>query len=54
LASYWGGLDGSIMFWATLLASFGSVAIIVNRETASGADAVGRGDHLGIEMFFLF
>src|SRR5215475_2484787 len=24
LASYWGGLDGSIMFWVTLLASFGS------------------------------
>jgi cytochrome c-type biogenesis protein CcmF len=32
LASYWGGLDGSIMFWTTLLAAFGSVAIIINRE----------------------
>ncbi|MEX2273383.1 MAG: cytochrome c-type biogenesis CcmF C-terminal domain-containing protein [Vicinamibacterales bacterium] len=31
LTSYWGGLDGSIMFWVTLLASFGSVAIQVNR-----------------------
>ncbi len=31
LASYWGGLDGSVMFWVTLLSSFGSVAIIVNR-----------------------
>jgi cytochrome c-type biogenesis protein CcmF len=27
IASYWGGLDGSIMFWVTLLALFGSVAI---------------------------
>ena len=32
LASYWGGLDGSIMFWVTLLALFGSVAVYVNRE----------------------
>ena len=32
LASYWGGLDGSIMFWVTLLAIFGSVAIARNRE----------------------
>ena len=26
LTSYWGGLDGSIMFWVTLLALFGSIA----------------------------
>jgi cytochrome c-type biogenesis protein CcmF len=32
LASYWGGLDGSLMFWVTLLAAFGSVAVYVNRE----------------------
>lgn len=32
LTSYWGGLDGSLMFWVTLLAIFGSVAINVNRE----------------------
>jgi cytochrome c-type biogenesis protein CcmF len=32
LTSYWGGLDGSIMFWITLLAIFGSVAVRVNRE----------------------
>ena len=32
LASYWGGLDGSIMFWVMLLAVFGSVAVIINRE----------------------
>ena len=31
LTSYWGGLDGSIMFWVTLLAAFGSIAIHVNR-----------------------
>jgi cytochrome c-type biogenesis protein CcmF len=32
LTSYWGGLDGSLMFWVTLLAIFASVAINVNRE----------------------
>ncbi|HUL71945.1 MAG TPA: cytochrome c-type biogenesis CcmF C-terminal domain-containing protein [Vicinamibacterales bacterium] len=32
LASYWGGLDGSIMFWVTLLAVFGSVAVAINRD----------------------
>src|SRR5262249_26673730 len=32
IASYWGGLDGSIMFWVMLLAIFGSVAVIINRE----------------------
>ncbi|MBA3950103.1 MAG: heme lyase CcmF/NrfE family subunit, partial [Acidobacteria bacterium] len=31
LTSYWGGLDGSIMFWVTLLAAFGSAAIQINR-----------------------
>ncbi len=32
LTSYWGGLDGSLMFWVTLLAIFASVAIQINRE----------------------
>ena len=32
LTSYWGGLDGSILFWVFLLAVFGSVAVYVNRE----------------------
>ena len=32
LTSYWGGLDGSIMFWVTLLSLFGAVAVYVNRE----------------------
>lgn len=32
LTSFWGGLDGSMMFWALLLALFSSVALYVNRE----------------------
>ena len=29
---YWGGLDGSIMFWVFLLSVFGTIAVYVNRE----------------------
>ena len=32
ITSYWGGLDGSIMFWVFLLSIFGSIAAYVNRE----------------------
>src|SRR5436189_3820138 len=32
ITSYWGGLDGSIMFWVFLLSLFGSTAVYVNRE----------------------
>ena len=32
IASYWGGLDGSIMFWVFLLSVFGAAAVYQNRE----------------------
>ena len=32
IASYWGGLDGSIMFWVFLLGIFGTIAVHTNRE----------------------
>ena len=32
ITSYWGGLDGSILFWVFLLSVFGTVAVAVNRE----------------------
>ena len=32
ITSYWGGLDGSVMFWVFLLSLFGAVAVKVNRE----------------------
>jgi cytochrome c-type biogenesis protein CcmF len=32
LTSYWGGLDGSMMFWGWLLSLFAAVAVFVNRE----------------------
>ncbi len=33
LTSYWGGLDGSILFWVFLLSIFGSLAVRLNRES---------------------
>src|SRR3954454_14127217 len=32
ITSYWGGLDGSIMFWVLLLGIFGSIAVYTNRD----------------------
>ena len=32
IASYWGGLDGSVMFWVFLLGIFGSIAVYTNRD----------------------
>ena len=32
LTSYWGGLDGSILFWVFLLSVFGAWAVYLNRD----------------------
>ncbi|MGH9373481.1 MAG: cytochrome c-type biogenesis CcmF C-terminal domain-containing protein, partial [Vicinamibacterales bacterium] len=32
IAAYWGGLDGSVMFWVFLLGIFGAIAVHTNRE----------------------
>src|ERR671937_241974 len=32
ITAYWGGLNGSTMFWVFLLSVFGSVAVFVNKE----------------------
>jgi cytochrome c-type biogenesis protein CcmF len=32
ITSYWGGLDGSIMFWVFLLSVFGAIAVAGNRQ----------------------
>ena len=54
LASYWGGLDGSIMFWVTLLSLFGSVAVYVNRERYRLLIPWVVAVISVVEMFFLF
>ncbi len=54
LASYWGGLDGSIMFWVFLLSVFGSIAIWTNRERQRELIPWVVAVIAVTEMFFLF
>src|SRR5215216_452772 len=54
LTSYWGGLDGSIMFWVSLLSFFGSAAIYVNRERHRELIPYVVAVISVVEMFFLF
>jgi cytochrome c-type biogenesis protein CcmF len=54
LTAYWGGLDGSIMFWVFLLAIFGSIAIFVNRERQRELIPYVVAVISFVEMFFLF
>src|SRR5438105_959882 len=54
LTSYWGGLDGSIMFWVTLLAVFGSIAVHINRERQRLLVPWVVAVISVVEMFFLF
>jgi cytochrome c-type biogenesis protein CcmF len=54
LTSYWGGLDGSIMFWVTLLSVFGSAAIYINRERQRLLIPWVVAVISVVEMFFLF
>ncbi len=54
ITSYWGGLDGSIMFWVFLLSLFGSVAVKVNRERHRELIPYVVGITAMVEMFFLF
>src|SRR5918992_1964370 len=54
LTSYWGGLDGSIMFWVFLLACFGSIAVHVNRDRHRELIPYVVAVISGVQMFFLF
>jgi cytochrome c-type biogenesis protein CcmF len=54
LTSYWGGLDGSIMFWVFLLAIFGSIAVHVNRDRHRELMPYVVAIISVVQMFFLF
>ena len=54
ITSYWGGLDGSVMFWVFLLSLFGSVAVKVNRERHRELIPYVVAVIAAVEMFFLF
>jgi cytochrome c-type biogenesis protein CcmF len=54
ITSYWGGLDGSIMFWVFLLSLFGSAAVYVNRERHRELIPYVVAVIAVVQMFFLF
>jgi len=54
IASYWGGLDGSILFWVFLLSVFGTVAVAVNRERHRELIPWVVAVIAATEMFFIF
>ena len=54
IASYWGGLDGSIMFWVFLLGIFGAVAVHVNRVRHRELIPYVVAIIAATEMFFIF
>jgi cytochrome c-type biogenesis protein CcmF len=54
ITSYWGGLDGSIMFWVFLLSIFGAVAVRVNRERHRELIPWVVTVISAVQMFFLF
>jgi cytochrome c-type biogenesis protein CcmF len=53
ITSYWGGLDGSIMFWVFLLSVFGAIAVYVNRERHRELIPYVVATIATVEMFFL-
>ena len=54
IASYWGGLDGSIMFWVFLLGIFGAIAVHVNRIRHRELIPYVVAIIAATEMFFIF
>ena len=54
IASYWGGLDGSIMFWVFLLSLFGTVAVYTNRERHRELIPYVVAVIATVQMFFIF
>src|SRR5258705_52372 len=54
ITSYWGGLDGSIMFWVFLLSIFGSCAVWVNRERHRELIPYVVATISVVQMFFLY
>jgi cytochrome c-type biogenesis protein CcmF len=54
VTAFWGGLDGSILFWAVLLSISAVVAIRVNRETQRELIPYVVAIVASVEMFFIF
>ena len=54
ITSYWGGLDGSILFWVLLLSVFGTIAVATNRERHRELIPWVVAIISAVEMFFIF
>ena len=54
ITAYWGGLDGSIMFWVLLLSVFGAIAVRNARESHRELIPYVVAVIAIVEMFFLF
>jgi cytochrome c-type biogenesis protein CcmF len=54
ITAYWGGLDGSIMFWVFLLSIFGGTAVAVNRDRYRELIPYVVAVISVVQMFFLF
>jgi cytochrome c-type biogenesis protein CcmF len=54
ITAFWGGLDGSIMFWVFLLSIFGSLAVYVNRERHRELIPYVIATISVVQMFFLY
>src|SRR6478736_4654617 len=54
ITAYWGGLNGSIMFWVFLLSVFGSIAVFVNRERHRELIPYVVAVISAVQMFFLY
>ncbi len=54
ITAYWGGLDGSIMFWVFLLSIFGSIAVQVNRVQHRELIPYVVATISTVQMFFLY
>src|SRR4029078_8017991 len=54
ITSYWGGLDGSMMFWVLVLSGFGTIAVASNRERHRELIPWVVAIMAATEMFFIF
>src|SRR5436309_3907784 len=54
ITAYWGGLDGSIMFWVFLLSVFGTAAVYVNRDRHRELIPYVVSTISVVQMFFLY
>src|SRR3954470_23831960 len=53
ITAFWGGLDGSLLFWVLVLALFSTVAIVVNHKRHRDMIGYVVGTIMVVQIFFL-